>query len=132
MQPQKLSIMKDTLAICRLDRDARLPQWALGSSFYSCTRTDSELSIVCLQEGVPADVLCEKGWRCLKVDGPLDFSLTGILTSLAAPLSAAGISILLFLLMIRIIYCLRRNNWIQQSVPSSSMATILSDVSAWY
>jgi len=42
---------------------------------------------------VPADVLCEKGWRCLKVDGPLDFSLTGILTSLAAPLSAAGISI---------------------------------------
>ncbi|HOQ09162.1 MAG: ACT domain-containing protein [Syntrophomonadaceae bacterium] len=93
MQPQKLSIMKDTLAICRLDRDARLPQWALGSSFYSCTRTDSELSIVCLQEGVPADVLCEKGWRCLKVDGPLDFSLTGILTSLAAPLSAAGISI---------------------------------------
>jgi len=76
MQPQKLSIMKDTLAICRLDRDARLPQWALGSSFYSCTRTDSELSIVCLQEGVPADVLCEKGWRCLKV-WPFRFFFNG-------------------------------------------------------
>jgi len=93
MQPQKLSIMKDTLAICRLDKDARLPQWALGSSFYSCTRTDSELSIVCSQDDVPANVLCERGWRCLKVEGPLDFSLTGILSSLAAPLSAGGISI---------------------------------------
>ncbi|NLW62925.1 MAG: ACT domain-containing protein [Syntrophomonadaceae bacterium] len=93
MQPQKLSIMKDTLAICRLDKDALLPQWALRSSFFSCTRTDSELSIVCSQEDMPANILCEKGWRCLRVEGPLDFSLTGILASLAAPLSAAGISI---------------------------------------
>jgi len=42
---------------------------------------------------MPANILCEKGWRCLRVEGPLDFSLTGILASLAAPLSAAGISI---------------------------------------
>lgn len=38
-------------------------------------------------------MLCEKGWYCLKVRGPLDFALTGILASLAAPLAEAGISI---------------------------------------
>ena len=31
----------------------------------------------------------EGGLRALMVDGPLDFSLTGVLVSLAAPLAAA-------------------------------------------
>jgi len=93
MQQQKLTIMGDTLAICRLDRDAPLPEWAQRSSFFSCTRTHSELSIVCSQKDVPIYVLCEKGWRCLKVEGPLDFSLTGILASLVTPLAKVGISI---------------------------------------
>jgi len=35
----------------------------------------------------------EIGWRCLKVLGPLDFSLTGILASLAVPLAEASVSI---------------------------------------
>lgn len=93
MQPQKLSVMKETLAICRLDKDAPLPRWSKRSSFLSCTRTHSELSIVCCQNVVPVNIRYEKGWRCLKVEGPLDFSLTGILASLVAPLAAAGISI---------------------------------------
>jgi hypothetical protein len=42
---------------------------------------------------VPADVRCEPGWRALAVKGPLDFGLTGILASIAAPLAEAGISI---------------------------------------
>ncbi|MGI6513726.1 MAG: ACT domain-containing protein [Syntrophomonadales bacterium] len=36
------------------------------------------------------------------VEGPLDISLTGILASLAAPLSATGISIFAILPIIRI------------------------------
>jgi len=32
-------------------------------------------------------------WRCIKVEGPLDFSLTGILSSLISPLAEAEISI---------------------------------------
>ena len=35
----------------------------------------------------------ERGWRCLKVEGPLDFALTGILADLAGVLASAGISI---------------------------------------
>ena len=48
---------------------------------------------MCKQSDVPEGVKCEKGWRCLKVEGPLDFGLTGILASLAQPLAEAKISI---------------------------------------
>lgn len=41
----------------------------------------------------PQDQLSNAGWRALMVLGPLDFSLTGILASLAQPLAEAEISI---------------------------------------
>ena len=52
-----------------------------------------ELSVVLPEENVPADWLAERGWRCLKVQGPLDFGLTGVLASLTVPLAGAGIPI---------------------------------------
>ena len=89
-----LSLLPNTFAICKLEPEADIPPWALAGDFYSLTRTKEELSLVCLQEAVPEGLQCEKDWRCLKVEGPLDFSLTGILASLTAPLAQAGISIL--------------------------------------
>ena len=59
----------------------------------SITRTAEELSVVCSPEAVPEGVSHEPGWRALTVDGPLDFSLTGVLASLAGPLAEAGIPI---------------------------------------
>jgi hypothetical protein len=35
----------------------------------------------------------EKGWRCFKVEGPLDFSEIGIIFSLTQPLAKNGISV---------------------------------------
>ena len=89
-----LSLLADTFAICRLEPDVDIPSWALAGDFYSITRTVEELSLVCLQEVVPEGTRAEKGYRCLKVGGPLDFSLTGILSSLTIPLAQAGISVL--------------------------------------
>ncbi len=89
-----LSLLSDTFAICRLEPDADIPSWALAEDFCSITRTVEELSLVCLQEVVPEGTRAEKGYRCLKVEGPLDFSLTGILSSLTIPLAQAGISVL--------------------------------------
>ena len=88
-----LSILDGAFAICRLDASAQLPEWAMAGDFFSITRAASEISIVCAQEGVPEDVRCERDWRCFRVEGPLDFSLTGILNSLTAPLASAGVSI---------------------------------------
>ena len=89
-----LSLLADSFAICRLEPEADIPSWGLAGDFYSITRTLEELSIVCLEEAVPEGNRAEKGYRCLKVGGPLDFSLTGILSSLTIPLAQAGISVL--------------------------------------
>jgi hypothetical protein len=89
-----LSLLSDTFAICRLGPEAEIPSWALEGEFFSVTRTREELSLVCLQEKVPTKTRCVKDFRCFKVGGPLDFSLTGILSSLTIPLAQAGISIL--------------------------------------
>jgi len=91
--PLVLTVDAETFAIARLGADDAVPGWATNSTVYSITKLGDELSIVCPDGAVPADVRSERGWRCLSVIGPLDFGLTGILASLAAPLAEAEISI---------------------------------------
>src|SRR5579862_4426763 len=81
-----LTVLPDCMAICRLESDAAIPTWAASASFVSVTRTNAELSIVCPDALVPNGTKAERGWRCLEVQGPLEFSLIGILASLVAPL----------------------------------------------
>jgi len=88
----ELTILADTFGICRLAPDAPLPAWATGP-FVSITRTPDELSVICLQAAVPPSLRCERNWRCLRINGPLDFALVGVLASLVAPLADAGISV---------------------------------------
>jgi len=87
----QLDLLEGAYAIAQLPADAPIPDWAYTGDFVSITRTPGELSIVC--RDVPAGVKCQRGWRCLKVRGPLDFSLTGVLASIAEPLAQARVSI---------------------------------------
>jgi hypothetical protein len=87
-----LRLLPGSLAVCRLSADAPAPSWAVGA-VTSVTRTPEELSVVCAEEAVPPGVKTERGFHCLSVVGPLDFSATGILASLAAPLAHAGVSV---------------------------------------
>jgi hypothetical protein len=86
-------LLPENLAVCRLPPDAPLPDWLDTAGFFSLTRTADELSLVCPQQAVPAGVLCERGWRGLKVQGPLDFALVGVLSGLTAVLARASVSI---------------------------------------
>lgn len=88
-----LSVMPIQLAVVRFDASSPIPSWGKKGDFFSITKTGDELSVVCSEDQVPQNVKVEKGWRCLKVEGPLDFGLTGILSSLARPLAEAKISI---------------------------------------
>ena len=88
-----LSIVPGVFAVCRLDPSSPLPSWATTDGFNAIVRTAEELSIVCAEQAVPAGVTCQRGWRGLKVAGPLDLALTGVLASLAGPLAEAGVSI---------------------------------------
>ena len=89
----QLSILPTRLSICRLAVDHRMPTWLPERGFLSYTRTADELSIVCEEACVPAGVQSQGDWRCIKVQGPIDFSQCGILASLAVPLAESGISI---------------------------------------
>jgi len=81
------------MAVCRLAADAEIPDWARSDDLLVFIRTPHELSVVCEQRFVPPDVKAERGWRALMLQGPLDFSLVGIIASLTAPLAQAGISV---------------------------------------
>ena len=90
-----LKILPNRLAVCRLNADAPLPDWINESDFSSVTRTQAELTIVCDQELVAAGTTSETGWRCIKVEGPLDFSEIGIVFSLTQPLAESAVSVFL-------------------------------------
>ena len=90
----RLSLLAAPVAVCRLAPDAAIPEWARGA-FTSITRTADELSIVCDDGAVPGDVQAERGWRALKLEGPIPFEMTGVASALLAPLAEARISVFL-------------------------------------
>lgn len=88
--PIKLSVLNGNYSVCRLPPTKLLPQ--IEGSFFSITKTHDELSFVVAEGFEPNGSKTESGWKILKVHGPLDFGLTGILNSLTFPLAQAGIS----------------------------------------
>ncbi len=88
-----LEVLSDTIGVCKLDSNQIIPTWAHQGKFFSITRTMEELSIVCSEENIPEDVLCEQGWKALKVQGTLDFGLVGILAKVTTALANAGLGI---------------------------------------
>lgn len=93
MRPLTLAVLPHRLAIGRLPAGEPCPDWALSSPFCSITRTEEELSVVCVEENVPEGMHCDRGWRALKIESPLDLSDVGIVLAVAAPLADAGVSI---------------------------------------
>ena len=92
----RLSVLPGRLAVCRLAAGDPLPAWfALGDGAVSAVvrRGSDELSLVCPSDAPPADAVAERDWVALQVAGPMEFTLTGVLASVAAPLAEAGVPI---------------------------------------
>jgi hypothetical protein len=90
-----LRVLPERLSVCRLPVDAAWPSPPEGTSFFSVTRTDAEISVVCGEDDAPAgdDVRVEPDWRALEVAGPLDFGMVGVMASLTAPLADVDVSV---------------------------------------
>jgi hypothetical protein len=88
-----LEPVEGVYAVARLAEDAVVPRWAWTGAFASATRTPDEVSIVCAAAAVPAGVKAERGFRMLRVAGAIDFAVTGVVSSLTAPLAQVGISV---------------------------------------
>jgi uncharacterized protein len=88
-----LVVLEGELAVARLAATDPVPAWATQGSLTSVARTAEELSVVCAAAAVPTNVQAERGWRCFRVAGRLDFALTGVLAAIAGPLAAAEVSL---------------------------------------
>ena len=89
----KLIVLPEEFAVARFEPSDAVPAWAMQAPMFSVTRTPDELSIVCAASHLPPEVRAERGWRCLRVAGTIDFAVTGVLASIAGPLADAGVSI---------------------------------------
>lgn len=80
-----LRIIDGEFAVCRPEG---LSGVRLEDDLWFLARTDEEISLVCRAESVPADCSrFEAGWRMFRVEGELDFGLTGILANLSGTLA---------------------------------------------
>src|ERR1035437_8880136 len=89
------TLLKGDYSIYRLKNDSAIPDWTYDSEFYSLTRTRDELSIVCKHVDIIMDdkIKIDKHWRILKINGPLDLSLIGIIANISSLLKENKISI---------------------------------------
>ena len=66
----------------------------MDADFYFIGKTDEELSLVCKTEDTPQNTIeRDDGWRGFRIQGVLDFSLSGILSKLSGILAANKIGI---------------------------------------
>lgn len=90
----KLIVHSGVYSVCQLAPDASIPAIANVSGLLSITRTRDELSIVCESQSAPTDCRARQNdFRVLEVEGPLDFSMTGVLSKFLSPLAASQISV---------------------------------------
>ena len=93
MPKQTLAVLTHQFTIHSFTPETRPDPIIFDQDIYFIGKTEDELSVV-----VPSDVSLnsleqESNWRCLEVMGPLNFSLTGILSGIAAALASENISI---------------------------------------
>ena len=87
----ELKTIEYKLSVCKVTNISDID---LASDFYFVGKTDEELSLVCKTEDTPQNTTeREDGWRGFRIQGVLDFSLSGILSKLSGILAEHKIGI---------------------------------------
>ena len=85
----RIVALKQEFSICKLPEDSDVRS---DGEIYFIAKTDEELSLVCPTEKAPANAAArDDGWRAIRIEGVLDFSLVGILAGLSRVLAEANI-----------------------------------------
>ena len=92
-----LVLLPDDYAVCRLDAHTQVPSGLDASvGVISITWSPTEISIICPSDQAPPGGVVNTPWRCLRVNGPANLALTGILAALVNPLAEARVNIFAF------------------------------------
>lgn len=86
-----IKVIDKEFAVCKIND---ITEVNFNDKFCFVGKTDEELSLVCSSEFIPKNtIVCDSGWRAFRIEGILDFSLTGILARAADILANAKIPI---------------------------------------
>ena len=87
----EIKVIDGSFSVCKVTDFSEVDP---SKKFNFISATDEENSLICLTENVP-DNFTEHidGWRALKIQGVLDFSLIGILSKILGLLAEAKIGI---------------------------------------
>lgn len=88
----KLEVLGNSCSLYKIDENREVPRSIYQSSFFSVTKTDKELSIICDSD---IDISCcikAKNLRLIRVEGSLGLNTTGIISELSNILSDNDIS----------------------------------------
>lgn len=87
----KIEILDQEFSICKVHD---LSHINTSDDFFFIGKTDEEISLVCPTSSTPSNTLtCDFGWRALRIQGILEFSLVGILSKISQLLSEKQISL---------------------------------------
>lgn len=79
------------LTVCKVNSERDVD---FNKSFYFMSKTDEELSLVCLTDDIPEHTIArDDGWNAFRIQGTLDFSLIGILSKISGILADHQIGI---------------------------------------
>jgi hypothetical protein len=86
-----LSLLEGEFSVCKVEDYS---QTDVSRPFVFTASTDEEYSLVCPSGLVPGNTVARNdGWRAFRIEGILDFSLTGILSRISSVLAENSIGI---------------------------------------
>jgi len=86
-------ILEKRYAVCRAEPGATVQQSDTEEELWSVTVSPEEVSVVLPEQAADPSWKVEPGWRALRIKGPLDFELKGVLAAVSGTLSDADISL---------------------------------------
>jgi uncharacterized protein len=88
-----LTLLKDKYMICQATRVKSIPLLANSTDFFSYTVTAEEVSIVCRQNNdyIPETQKVALNRRIIKVNGPFELNVTGIIAGISGLLAKNNI-----------------------------------------
>ena len=82
---------REEFSVCKIED---ISQVDFNDNLCFLGKTDEELSLVCQTNKVPANVtMRDDGWKAMRIEGELDFSLIGILSKISGILAEKKIGI---------------------------------------
>ena len=87
----RIKVLKQDFSVCKV---IDYTETDINKEFVFTGKTDEELSLVCPTDIVPQNTTDrDDGWRGMRIEGTLDFSLIGILAKISAILAENKIGI---------------------------------------